>query len=163
MKRLKPLGFFTVLAGIWLLASSDVAPASYYVPFYMDRNDLRESVSYLPGKRDMQDPGKIWVRGSEIFIVERYKGVHIIDNSVQTAPKQTGFIIAPGCMDVAIKGNILYLDNAIDLVAFDLVSHEVTGRIKNFFPEPLSPDGSGRYYSTPKNMVRVGWRATTSN
>ncbi len=166
-RRVKLLGFFILLAGVWLLASSDVAPppASYYVPYYMELSELRKSVSYTSGKREMQNPGKIWIRdgGSEIFIVERYKGVHIIDNSTPAAPVQTGFIIAPGCMDVALKGSIIYLDNAIDLVAFDLDSREVTERIKDFFPEPSNPAGDSRYYPTPSNLVRVGWQKVNAN
>ncbi len=163
MKKLKPLVFFVMLAGIWLLASSDIAPASYYAPFYMDRDELRESVSYVPNKLEMKDPGKIWVNGdgTRIYVVERYLGVHVIDNSDPSSPVQTGFIIVPGCMDVAVKGNIIYMDNAIDLVAFDLDAKEVTHRLKDFFPEPISPDGRGRHYTTPANMVRVGWKKIT--
>ncbi len=159
MRWLKPFVFTVTMAAVWLVASSDVAPDRYdgYRPYFMERKELERSVFYADGARDMVNPGKIWVDGSVIFIVERYKGVHIIDNSNPGSPVQTGFIVAPGCMDVATKGGIIYLDNAVDLVAFDLSSGVVTERLKNYFPEPASPNGQ-RWYNYLPDKIVVGWK-----
>ncbi|MDR2891424.1 MAG: hypothetical protein LBV18_07535 [Alistipes sp.] len=161
---MKRLLLFTVLAAVWLLASSDVAPDRYgdYVPLFMERAELERSVKYAAEPRGMIDPGKIWIAGDDIFIVERYRGIHIIDNSDPRNPTPKSFIVAPGCMDVAVKNDILYLDNAVDFVAFNLVTGVVTRRIKNFFPEPASPTGE-RYYDQPHGMILVGWRGVTDN
>lgn len=164
MRRLRPFVFFALLAGIGLISSS-TSPAPYYeyTPYFMERSELHKSVFYTDGQRDMKEPGKIWVRGDEIFVVERYKGVHIIDNSDPEDPVQTGFIVAPGCMDVAVRDNMIYLDNAVDLVAFDMTTKKVTARIKDHFPEPASPAGNNGYYyhSHPSHLVIVGWTKTT--
>ena len=65
---------------------------------------------------------------------------------------------------MAVKGQTLYADNAVDLVAIDLSDINnitVTKRIKNVFPELSTPDGS--YYwkysskNRPENTIIVGW------
>ncbi len=156
MKRLKPLLFVVVLTGFWLLASSDVQP-DHYTPYFMERAELEKSIRLETSPRDMVNPGKIWIAGNTVYIVERYKGVHIIDNTDNNL-QQKGFIIAPGCMDVAVKGNIIYLDNAVDLVAVDLTTGRETKRLKNFFPEHISPESS-RYgdYGRDQDLILVGW------
>ena len=164
MGRVKPILWGVLLAGVWLLTSSDVVPLRYgeWTPYFMQRADLEKSVKMAPEARELVDPGKLWITGDKIYVVERYKGVHIIDNSDPTNPRPTGFIIAPGCMDVALSGNIIYLDNAVDLVAFDTASATVTTRLRNYFPEPTSPAGD-RYHNNGNSsgMILVGWKQIT--
>ncbi|MDR1763071.1 MAG: hypothetical protein LBR64_03845 [Dysgonamonadaceae bacterium] len=142
-----------------LLMSSDYYYGSY-TPVFMDRSELEKSVSYVAEGRDLQNPGKIYYKSPYILVNEKYKGVHIIDNSDPKNPRNTGYIIAPGCLDMAVKGDVLYLDNSVDLVAFDLNTRQVTERIKNIFPEPISPEKI--YYMNGKrptqNSVIVGWK-----
>lgn len=158
--KIKQLLPFLLLGGTLLLNSSSVGPdwRGAYSPVFMERTELERSVFYEDKGRDLINPGKIYSKDHFIFINEKYKGVHVIDNSTPTSPKQVGFIIAPGCLDIAIKENILYLDNAIDLVAFNLETKQVTERIKDVFPEPLSPQNEYYYGSRPENMILVGWR-----
>lgn len=148
-----------MLIGVWLISSSDIVLEQYdgWTPYFMKRPELEKSVFYSGEAKEMVNPGKIWVDGDNIYIVERYKGIHIIDNADPANPRQTGFIVAPGCMDVAIKDNIIYLDNAIDLVAFDMTKGIETRRFKEYFPEPASPAGD-RYYNQTSDMILVGWK-----
>lgn len=155
---------FSMLVGVWLMSSFDFAPDYYgdYKPVFMERAELERSVKYADEPREMTDPGKLWISGSDIFVVERYKGIHIIDNANPSSPYPKAYIVAPGCIDIAVKGNIIYLDNAVDFVAFDLASGRVTERMRNFFPEPASP--SGDRYSTwdrPQDLILVGWKGVT--
>lgn len=160
MRRLRPLLLILLSAGAWLLTSSDVGPGSYYnyTPYFMERSELERSVFYTDGARKMVEPGKIWVQGDKLYVNERYKGVHIIDNSDPSNPVQSGFIVAPGCLDMAVKGSIIYVDNAVDLVAFDMAQNRVTERLKNFFPAPPSPDGERYYWNHDADKIVVGWR-----
>ncbi|MDR2912040.1 MAG: hypothetical protein LBV38_01880 [Alistipes sp.] len=148
------------LMGTWFLCSSDIAPYrnSGYAPFFMERAELERSVFRADTAAAIVDPGKIWIDGNNIYIVERYKGVHIVDNTDPAAPRNTGFIVAPGCMDVAVRDGVMYLDNAVDLVTFDLESDSVTSRLKNFLPEPMSPTGEYYYGSRHGEMILVGWK-----
>lgn len=130
-----------------------------YTPVFMNRETLDQSVKYIPGARDLIQTGKIYYRSPYIYINERYKGVHIINNADPAHPINEGFILAPGCIDMAVKENILYLDNAVDLVSFDLDSKQVTKRLRNVFPEPVSPEGF--YYnihSRPSGYILVEWK-----
>jgi hypothetical protein len=159
MVRAKPFLWGVILVGTWLLASSDIPLERYgdWAPYFMTRPELENSVSLAGKSRDMVNPGKIWIAGNRIYVVERYKGVHIIDNTDPAAPRQINFIVAPGCMDVAVKDKIVYLDNSVDLVAFDMATGSVTKRLKNYFPEPVSPSGS-HYRNDSSDMILVGWK-----
>ena len=162
MGRVKPFLWGAMLIGVWLVTSSDIVPVQYdgWTPYFMQRSELEKSVFFADRATEMVNPGKIWVAENKIYIVERYKGVHIIDNSDPSNPRQAGFIVAPGCMDVAIREGILYLDNAVDLVAFDMTGGAVTKRIKDYFPEPVSP--SGDRYNNNSGMILVGWKQITT-
>jgi hypothetical protein len=148
------------LAGVWLLASSDIAvePRNKWVPYFMTRSDLERSVSRAGEARAMENPGKIYIYGDNIYVVERYKGIHVISNADPRNPRRTDFITAPGCIDVAVSGKIIYLDNAVDLVAFDMEAGTVTKRLKNYFPEPVSPAGDSYHYGSTEEMILVGWK-----
>jgi len=130
-----------------------------YMPVFMSRETLEHSVRYLAGGQAMVQTGKIYYRDSYIYVNERYKGVHIINNTNPAHPVHEGFILAPGCIDMAVKGNILYLDNAVDLVSFDLESRQVTHRIRDVFPEPLPPDDFSYYrFNRPQGYILVEWK-----
>jgi len=130
-----------------------------YIPVFMKRGDLDQSVSFQSGARDIENPGKIYYKAPYIYINERYKGVHIINNSDPQHPVNESFIVAPGCIDMAVKGTILYMDNAVDLVAFDLSSNQLSKRIRNVFPEPVSPDNERYYYPANRDdFILVGWK-----
>jgi hypothetical protein len=152
------------MTGILILTTSYTDNSSLYyenrnyVPVFMKRADLEQSVSYQPPE-DMENPGKIYYKAPYIYVNERYKGVHVIDNSQPENPVSVGFIVAPGCLDMAVKGDIIYLDNSVDLVAFDLTKREVTNRIANVFPEPVSPDNEIFYAGTDRSgYVLVAWK-----
>lgn len=151
----------TLVAAMFINTSS--ARTYYtYTPYFMTRADLEQSVKYVKGGRELVDPAKIYVKGDKIYVSERYKGVHIINNSLIDTPVNEAFITAPGCVDMAIKGDILYIDNSTDLVAFDLAQKKVTKRI-TCLPEPLAPDGTdGSRISRPEGYVLVGWTKTAS-
>jgi hypothetical protein len=134
-----------------------------YTPVLMEREELERSVSYRAGGRDLVNPGKIYLKAPYIYINERYKGVHVINNADPAHPVKEGFIIAPGCMDMAVRGNIMYLDNAVDLVAFDLKEKTVAKRISGVFPEPVAPDNSYYYFDRPENFIITGWKKTAAN
>ncbi len=113
--------------------------------------------------RPISNPGKLYQYGSYIFINERYKGIHIIQNQDPASPQNIGFIQVPGNVDFAVRGDVLYVDNAVDLVAIDihdLPQITVTKRIPNTFPALPAPDNWGSEINLkgiPKDAVIVGW------
>ena len=138
-----------------------------YTPILMSRSSLNSSV-HLQGTTAINDAAKIYHKDNFIYISERFKGVHIIDNTNPAAPVNKGFIAIPGCVDMAIKNNVLYADNAIDLVSINLSEAEkgklqLLKRVENVFPEVVPPDGglvpdkfSER--NRPENTIIISWK-----
>ncbi len=110
-------------------------------PVYMSYEDLREAVQQKPAS-DLINPGKIYFKDDYIFIVEEMKGIHVINNSDPANPINTTFIEIPGNVDIAIKGDVMYADSYIDLLALDVSDieniHEV-GRVENVLPYTIPP------------------------
>ncbi|MCL2727449.1 MAG: hypothetical protein FWD56_03610 [Bacteroidales bacterium] len=155
MKKIILLLTMVSLAGTAFVANR----TPVYSPVYVSRATLESSVKYIPGAREMVQTGKIYYRAPYIYVNERYKGVHVINNANPVHPVNEGFILAPGCIDMAVKGKILYLDNAVDLVSFDLDSREVTSRIREVFPEPLPPIDFHHYgFERKAGYVLVEWK-----
>jgi len=159
--------FFTLLCvgtGI-LLSASDPVYYGDYTPVFMDRSEMEKAVK-LEAAQPLRDPGKIYLYDKYILVNEKYKGIHIIDNSNPAAPQNVAFLHIDGCIDMAMKNNVLYADNAIDLIALkttaDFATVQLTERLKNIFPEIESPDGYWTpYYLNkfrPKNGILVAYK-----
>ncbi len=132
-----------------------------YSPVYISRQDLNNSVKF-ENARPLKKTGKIFMKGSYVFVGERYEGVHIIDNRNPREPKNVGFIEIAGNVDVSTKGNVLYADNAVDLVAIDisnLPAIKILKRIEGVFSEAnqvLPPDGGNFEYDASKGYI-INW------
>ena len=159
------VGVFTFITLTSVFGGGDhyYEPYSMYKPVLMN-SDLLETSVYITEARSLKKTGKIYFKDNYIFISEKYEGVHIINNEDQRHPINEAFINVPGCLDMAIKKNTLYVDNATDLVALDLTTDpkkfQVIKRVKNIIPELLSPDGlklDSRYVSRPPNTTIVKW------
>lgn len=135
-----------------------------YNPVFMKRVDLENSIT-LNVPRALGTPSKIYSKDNYLFVSEAGLGVHIIENTDPKNPKNVGFLKVLGCFDMAIKGSIMYVDNATDLVALDLSNPEklvITQRIANAFPEPVPPDNLAvrpehLIDNRPADMVLVKW------
>jgi len=136
-----------------------------YIPVLM-RRDVMETSIVMQEPQPLQSPGKIYYKDEYIFINERYEGVHIINNSNPKEPHNFAFIRVPGCIDMAMKGSILYVDNSVDLLAIRVLEDYsgiiVTERIRDVFPELTPPDGLALLSeyavdNRPKNTLIIGW------
>jgi len=132
------------------------------VPVYLSWNDLRNSA--LPqSPLAIGEQGKIYLKDNYLFINEKYKGIHVFDNSNPANPQDIGFINIPGNVDLAVRGNFLYADSYVDLVVFDISSisnpHEIF-RLKDIFPYTI-PETNEPFpiseIDTSKGVI-VGWK-----
>ncbi|MCL1821908.1 MAG: hypothetical protein FWG22_03700 [Prolixibacteraceae bacterium] len=162
MKKKAPI--ISVFCLFLMLAGFDVLPMSDYKPVFMQRSEMEKSVK-METARDIKNPGKIYIKGDTIFINEKYRGIHVIDNSNPETPDNIAFIQVDGCIDMAMKEDILYADNAVDLIALSInnnfTSVEVKSRAKNVFPELMAPNGRSltgkEQQARPLNTVLVRW------
>lgn len=112
-------------------------PSKIYIPVYQPLTELRTAVKSLP-PQDIEKAGKIYVYGHYIFLNELNKGIHIIDNTNPAAPRKIAFINIPGNVDMAVKGNVLYADSFMDLVALDITDPQQVKeakRLQYIFPQ----------------------------
>lgn len=159
-----------VFTAIWGLSADNFVYYTGYSPVLMERSDLEKSVKGIAPLNAMENPGKIYIKGTRLFVVEKYSGIHVINNEDPSAPKMVKFITIPGVVDIAVKGDILYADNAVDLVGINISNMDkirVQSRVKNVFPELIHPElryipSEFRQGNRPANTVIVNWKRRES-
>ena len=127
----------------------------YWEPVYRTKDEVRANIKNN-SSREIERPGKIYIRGNYIFLNEIDRGIHIIDNSNKSAPRNIAFIDIPGNLDMAVKGDILYADLYTDLVAIDITNPQqiiVKKFTENIFPERYYGNG----FSQNPTMVIQDW------
>ena len=131
-------------------------------PLYMSYDELRGSVDYSEAQ-EIADPGKIYIKDQYLFINERYKGVHVIDNSNPAAPKEIVFINILGNLDIAVKENTLYADSYADVVVIDISdinNPKEVNRVENTLEQvlpPWNPDYPVAEVIDFEEGIVVGW------
>jgi hypothetical protein len=142
----------------------DVEEVEGYRPIYATESETE--IKTLPA-REIEDPGKIYVINDYLLLVDRLKGIHVFDNEDPENPQNIGFVQITGSNDVAVRNNILYADQASDLLAIDISNPEnvkVASRVKNVFPFGVQyPQQQGFYFECPdpEKGIVIGWELTT--
>jgi hypothetical protein len=139
-KLLHPLHYLPVISFVWILWSctdhcDKLVSYTYYKPVYTTAEEIRAAFKFMPPEV-IHFPGKIYLLGNYLFVNEINEGIHIIDNSDPANPQKVGFINIPGNHDMAAKGDILYADSYIDLLAIDvsnLSDVKIVKRIEGVF------------------------------
>jgi hypothetical protein len=159
-----------LLFSILVLSGSTIYDGATYIPMLMDRSELETSIHLVASSMPLQNPGRIYLYKNWLLLVEQYKGLHLIDNTDPAHPVRRGFLRVPGCQSMAVGNGILYVDNAVDLVAIHinlstLQANEVA-RNKKALPEIVSPNGYIPWefarINRPANTEIVGWTIKTA-
>ena len=135
-----------------------------YRPIYISRAEM-EKIQTLPPQA-LKQPGKIYVKGDYLFVNEIGKGFHIIDNRNPSAPVPLSFVSIPGNVDLAAKGDMIYADNALDMLTIDIYDPtqvRLVKRIKEVFPTQQYPPQTNTYFEcvdASKGAV-IGWEKAT--
>jgi len=134
-----------------------------YSPIYSSRKALQENIKLGPPV-EIEKAGKIYLKDNFVFIVDEEKGIHIIDNGNPDEPVQLGFLQVFGCSDLAIRQDVIYVNNAVDLVALRIEGTSVKElyRIPDTFTERLLPPDGGQmpdYFSPNDSLIIVGWES----
>lgn len=136
-----------------------------YKPIYIEKSAINTVRS--GGPEPLVNPGKIYLYNTLVFVNERGRGVHVVNNATPSSPVKTHFIHIPGNYDVAIRNNMMYADNASDLITLDisdLTNIQVKNRIQGVYSveRQMYPDFATGYFEcadTTKGFV-VGWTKT---
>ncbi len=112
------------LASTLLFSCTDAINSTYsfrtMMPVYLEMKDVRAKSVAPISAQEIEDPGKIYIYKDYLLINEPSKGIHIFDNKNPANPINLSFIPIEGNVDLAINSNILYADNYVDLLAFDI-------------------------------------------
>lgn len=117
-----------------------------YKPVYLSFDQVQKVESQPI--RNIHNAGKIYIKDKYLFVMEQGEGIHIIDNSDKKNPKFVSFISVPLSQDISVKNNVLYTDNATNLVALDIadpLNIKVLKTIKDVFPLKNYPDEIGPF------------------
>jgi hypothetical protein len=106
------------------------------MPVYLEMSDVRARLITTEPAKPLDNPGKIYIYEDYLLVNEPSKGIHILDNSNPANPINLSFIPIEGNVDLAVNDNILYADNYVDLLAFDIskISNiKLVNRVKDVF------------------------------
>ena len=126
-----------------------------YTPVYQSKAEVKANIKSSPA-REIHNPGKIYIYGNYIFLNETDKGIHIIDNTDPSSPKNISFIDIPGNLDIAVKGNMLYADMYTNLVTLD-ITNPLNAVVKNYNDGVFPVRMYNNYFINDTSRVIVDW------
>lgn len=90
-------------------------------PVILSWQDVRQDIQVdLAGDQRLKRTGKIHSLDNWLFVVEKYRGIHIFDVTDQLNPIRKLYLPIPGALDLTIKDGILYSSAFSDLISLDL-------------------------------------------
>ncbi|PXY42517.1 hypothetical protein DMB65_00370 [Flavobacterium cheongpyeongense] len=141
------------------LENNETLEENQYKPVLVQRSVFEKSI-VLENAQTITKSGKIYIKGDLMFINDVNKGFHVYDYSDPKNPVPLQFIKVPGATDLAIIDDIIYINQAVDLVALTYNATtkkiKITNRNKNVFPQKKSPNGfSGNH---KENEIIIDWK-----
>ncbi len=114
------LGFGSSLGSVIEDCHSDFNSENCVVPVTITWEELRADIQPEYGDTaTLSRPGKIYSK-EHLFIVDKYRGIHIYDQTDPQNPTRLAFIPIIGALEISIQGNVLYTNSFTDLVAINL-------------------------------------------
>ncbi len=126
-----------------------------YTPIIETTSSLRAKVKST-APIDVANAGKLFVIGNYVFLNEKEKGIHVIDNTNPASPINKAFITIPGNTDLWVSNNVLYANCYTDFLAIDIADINniaTTKVIEDIFIDMRFING----YSTTQGSVVTGW------
>lgn len=149
--------FAALIALVFAGCTKDMVSEKYtfFRPVYKTKAEVKANIKSAAAV-NVATPGKLFVKGNYAYLNEINKGIHIIDFSNPSSPKNVAFITIPGCEDMAVRGNYLYADCYTDLVTMD-ISDPLNVVVKQFiegvFPHRIYAGG----FVADTNRVITEW------
>lgn len=96
-----------------------IDPVAVTVPVIKSKSEFRNAIEIQDAQPTNSD-GKIYVYDDLLFYIAQNSGIHIFNNQNPESPQNIAFIQLEGVHDISVKNDILYADNYMDLVVFDI-------------------------------------------
>ncbi len=172
-RPMKTLKFLLPLIAVFgLISCSEDEPGKYadYLvarPLTMTLEEFKNGVDIITPV-PIDESGKIYAYQDLIFVNDKYKGVHVIDNSDPASPRKVAFIKIAGNVDISIKDNYLYADSLTDLIVLDISDIDnirIVNRLENVLRDnvvwPMEADIFEYDGWGDPDQVLIGWEVTT--
>ncbi|HMB62584.1 MAG TPA: hypothetical protein VKN36_05900 [Eudoraea sp.] len=149
--------------------SDDSKYADYLVarPLVMTKAEFKNSVDIV-APIPVNESGKIYAYQNYIFVNDKYRGVHVIDNSDPGAPKKVSFIKIAGNVDISVKDDYLYADSLTDLIVLDISdvnNIRIVNRLENVLRDNLIWPAEADFFEYEdfdyENEILIGWELVT--
>ncbi|MBD0777221.1 hypothetical protein HPE56_05390 [Maribacter sp. ANRC-HE7] len=169
MKKNFLLLLFVVSLGLVSCEKSDDGKYADYLvakPLTISKSEFKNSVAIV-APAPIKESGKIYTYKDYIFVNDKYRGVHVIDNSDPSAPKKISFIKIAGNVDISIKDGYLYADSLMDLVVLDIsdiTQIKIVTRLDNVLRDNVVWPAADFYEYDGldyENEVLLGWETVT--
>ncbi|PHQ61379.1 MAG: hypothetical protein COC08_05165, partial [Maribacter sp.] len=170
MKKVLLLLVFVTSLGFQSCEKNDDGKYADYLvarPLKISKAEFRNSVDII-APRPIEESGKIYAYKNYIFVNDKYRGVHVIDNSDPKAPKKISFIKIAGNVDISVKDDYLYADSITDLMVLDISDMnniKIVNRLENVLRDNIVLPADADFfewedidYST--EMI-IGWETVT--
>ena len=160
-KILLPVLLIVIIVGFTSCLRDDCVSQREYIvynPVFMHADQFRTDQIAVTDSRLLESPGKLYFYRNFLLINEMAHGLHVYDVSERTNPVEVAFYNIPGNFDMAIKDDVLFVDNVIDLLALDISdvrNPQVIHRYENY-KEVWEPEDQ-RYhaYNVKSNRVEL--------
>ena len=112
------------------------------------------------------DQGSFVENNGFIYINERFKGIHVFDNSNLGNPIKVYFWHIPGNSEFTVDGNFLYADNSRHFITIDIsdpANIKVLSHVKDLFSNGMENENYPKNYRGVFECVEfekgivVGW------
>ncbi|GGD80893.1 hypothetical protein GCM10011412_18240 [Maribacter cobaltidurans] len=168
---MKKLAFFLLLGVLFI--SCDKKDDDLYKEYQVAK-PLKISLAEFENGVDIIDPipidesGKIYAYKDYIFVNDKYKGVHVIDNSNPASPQKIAFIKIAGNVDISVKDDYLFADSLMDLVVLDISNINnitIVNRLENVLRDNIIWPSEADFieYETIdyNEEILIGWEIVT--
>ncbi len=168
-KNLLLLLFVASLGLVSCEKSDDGKYADYMVarPLTISIAEFKNGVDII-APLPIKESGKIYAYQDYIFVNDKYRGVHVIDNSNPNAPIKISFIKIAGNVDISIKDDYLYADSLMDLVVLDIsdvTNIKIVNRLDNVLRDNIVWPANADFYEYEgvdyDNEILLGWETVT--
>ena len=136
-------------------------------PLKVSKTEFKNGVDII-APMPIEESGKIYAYQDYIFVNDKYRGVHVIDNSDPSAPKKISFIKIAGNVDISVKDDYLYADSITDLVVLDITdvhNIRIVNRLDNVLHGNIVWPAEAEIFEDTEidyeNEIIVGWETVT--
>lgn len=110
----------TALSGCLEESCEETRTLGVFTPEVVTPESWRDAIFFCGTPIDVCETTSFYLYEEYLFMVENGEGLHIFDNSDPAHPVPVTFMEVSGGQGLAVRNDILYMNQYVDLVAFDL-------------------------------------------